>query len=256
MHQRRAVCRNLIFVGWKLKRCRNSMKTTATAQWLYRCSEVCRNWLICSKINEQVPVMKNDQWTSPLLLKVILNKSVLIFNKKWVPIDEVANQLQTGFSSAYEIIHHKPHFCTVCARWVPKQLTEQHIHNLLNQNYHIFFKLNWCWWQNVDPVHWARQYGMETPIILIKNLKSHPIAGKVVFWDSQKPILEHYQERGVTIVHITMKFCMISWSWWFRVNTEGIWQKMMCCCKRMSVPILSPTLFRQFRHSRNYDLRS
>jgi hypothetical protein len=57
---------------------------------------------------------------------------------------------------------------------------------------------------------------METPTIPTnkqtnkKKSKSQPTAGKVVFWDSQKPIREHYQERGVTTVHITIKFCMIS----------------------------------------------
>jgi hypothetical protein len=93
--------------------------------------------------------MKNDESTCPQqLLEGTVNKSVVIFNK-WVPIDEVANQLHTGYSSAYNIIYHKPNFRTVCARWVPKKLTAQHKHNLsnirnnpLNQYHHTFSSCN------------------------------------------------------------------------------------------------------------------
>lgn len=41
---------------------------------------------------------------------------------------------------------------------------------------------------------------------------------------------------GVTITHSTMNLCMISWSWWFRVNTEGIWQKRCAAARECLYP--------------------
>ena len=45
---------------------------------------------------------------------------------KRVTIDEVAHVLQICHSSAYEMMHNKLGLHKVCARWVPKQLTEVH----------------------------------------------------------------------------------------------------------------------------------
>ena len=41
-----------------------------------------------------------------------------------VTIDEVAHVLQISHGSAYVMMHNKFGFHKVCARWVPKQLTE------------------------------------------------------------------------------------------------------------------------------------
>jgi hypothetical protein len=46
-----------------------------------------------------------------------------------VTINEVGNHLQISHGSAYDIIHNRLGFCKVCARWVPKQLTEEHKNN-------------------------------------------------------------------------------------------------------------------------------
>ena len=43
-----------------------------------------------------------------------------------VTIDEVAHVLQISHGSVYELMHNKLGFHKVCARWVPKQLTEVH----------------------------------------------------------------------------------------------------------------------------------
>ena len=40
--------------------------------------------------------------------------------------DEVAHVLQIGHGLAYEMMHFKLGFHKVCARWIPKQLTEVH----------------------------------------------------------------------------------------------------------------------------------
>ena len=41
-----------------------------------------------------------------------------------VTIDEVAHVLQISYGSAYKLMHNKLGFHKICARWVPKQLTE------------------------------------------------------------------------------------------------------------------------------------
>jgi hypothetical protein len=57
------------------------------------------------------------------------------------------------------------------------------------------------------------EFGMETfDIAGQKKFKTQPSAEKVmltVFWDSQEPILEHYQERGTTAnsVHYSEMLC-------------------------------------------------
>ena len=59
----------------------------------------------------------------------------------------------------------------------------------------------------MDPPLRAREqtpeYGVETSDITSqKKYKSQPSGGKVMFilfWDSQGPILEHYQEGGTTV---------------------------------------------------------
>ena len=47
-------------------------------------------------------------------------------DNRWVTIDEVAYVLQIIHGSAYQTMHKKLGFHKVCARWVPKQLTEVH----------------------------------------------------------------------------------------------------------------------------------
>ena len=134
-----------------------------------------------------------------------------------VAIDEVAHVLQISCGSAYELMHNKLGFLKVCARWVPKQLTEMHKRTRLD-----------TWQKHLD------RYGNEWDIFLDrtiagdeirvhhyepeskrqsmewkhpqspwkKKFKTQPSAGKLmltVFWDSRGPVLEHYQERGTTI---------------------------------------------------------
>ena len=44
-------------------------------------------------------------------------------------IDEVANHFEISHGSAYDTIHNRLGFRKVCARWVPKELTEDHRNN-------------------------------------------------------------------------------------------------------------------------------
>lgn len=141
----------------------------------------------------------------------------MVLLDRWMTIDEVGNHAQISHGSAYEIIHNRLGFHKVCARWVPKQLTMMHKQMHLDiclQNLDHYYKegdafldriitgnKTWihhydleCKWQSVECKH------PQSPIR--KKFKSQPSPGKLmltVFWDSQGPIMEHYQERGSTI---------------------------------------------------------
>ena len=50
----------------------------------------------------------------------------MILENRRVAIDEVANYFEINHGSAYDIIHNRLGFRKVCARWVPKELIEEH----------------------------------------------------------------------------------------------------------------------------------
>ena len=53
----------------------------------------------------------------------------MILENRRVTIDEVANHFELSHGSAYDIIHNRLGFRKVCARWVPKELTEEQKNN-------------------------------------------------------------------------------------------------------------------------------
>ena len=53
----------------------------------------------------------------------------MILKNRRVSIDEVAHSLNVGHGSAYKIVHDMLGFRKVCARWVPRELTEEHKRN-------------------------------------------------------------------------------------------------------------------------------
>jgi len=53
----------------------------------------------------------------------------MILENRRVTIDELANHFEISHGSAYDIIHNRLGFCKVCARWVPKELTEEQKNN-------------------------------------------------------------------------------------------------------------------------------
>jgi len=129
----------------------------------------------------------------------------------------VANNLQISHGSAYEFIHDILGFHKVCARWIPKQLTMLHKQtrfDICQQNLDHYDKEGDAFLDKIvtGDETWVHHYdpGCKSQIMewkhpqspIRKNIKSQPSAGKLmlaVFWDSQGPILEHYQERGSTI---------------------------------------------------------
>ena len=52
-------------------------------------------------------------------------RDVVLLDRR-LTIDDVAHVLQISHGSAYELMHNKLRFHKVCARWVPKQLTDVH----------------------------------------------------------------------------------------------------------------------------------
>ena len=56
---------------------------------------------------------------------IIEQVNAMIQTKRRVTTDEVAHHLQISHDFAYEITHERLGFLKVCARWVPKQLTEK-----------------------------------------------------------------------------------------------------------------------------------
>ena len=52
-------------------------------------------------------------------------RDMVLLDRK-VPTDEVAHVLQISHGSGYEMMHNKLRFHKVCARWIPKQLSQVH----------------------------------------------------------------------------------------------------------------------------------
>ena len=141
----------------------------------------------------------------------------MVLLDRWLTIDEVANRLQISHGSAYEIIHNRLGFHKVCARWVPKQLTMLHKQmslDICQQNMDCYDKEGDAFLDRIitGDETWVHHYEPECKRQSMewkhsqsptrKKFRSQPSAGKLmltVFWDSQGPILEHYQERGSTI---------------------------------------------------------
>ena len=132
-------------------------------------------------------------------------------------IDEVAHVLQISHGSAYEMMHNKLGFHKVCARWVPKQLTEVNKQMRVDicQKHLDFYGNEWDIFLDriiTGDETWVNQYKPESKrqsmewkhpqLPCKKKFKTQPSTGKLmltVFWDSQGPVVEHYQERDTTI---------------------------------------------------------
>ena len=115
--------------------------------------------------------------------------------------------------SAYSLIHDSLKFCKVCARWVPKELTEERKCKRLD----VYSRHLACYREEGDNFlqqivsggeTWIHHYEPESKRQSMrwkhpsspaaKKFKTQPSAGKLmltVFWDSLGPILETYQER-------------------------------------------------------------
>ena len=116
--------------------------------------------------------------------------------------------------SAYSLIHDSLKFSKVCARWVPKELTEEHKRKRLEVcSRHLacyreegdnFLQQivtgDETWIHHYEPERKRQSVQWKPPSSpVVKKFKMRPSAGKLmltVFWDSRRPILKTYQERG------------------------------------------------------------
>jgi len=141
----------------------------------------------------------------------------MILENRRVTIDELANHFEISYGSAYDIIHNRLGFHKVCARWVPKELTEEQKNNHVaicqclldryaNEGEAFLTRLvtgDETWVHHFAPE--SKRQSMEwkhpgSPVT--KKFESQPSARKVmltVFWDSQGVLLEHDLERGTTV---------------------------------------------------------
>ena len=141
----------------------------------------------------------------------------IILSDRRITVDDVANRLQISHGSAYEIIYSRLGFHKVCARWVPKQLTQlhkqtrldmckKHLDRYVNERDNFLDRIvtgDETWIHYYEPESKRQSMEWKHPNSPCKKkFKTQPSAGKLmltVFWDSQGPLLEHYHERGTTI---------------------------------------------------------
>jgi histone-lysine N-methyltransferase SETMAR len=142
----------------------------------------------------------------------------MILDNRQVTTDEVAYHLLISHGSVHEIIPNRLGFHKVCARWVPKKLTEEHkcnrlticriLLNCCHQEGDAFLRCiitgdkTWIYHYVPESKRQSLEWKHPTPPPQKKKVQNLTAAGKVMltgFWDSQGPILEHYQERGTTV---------------------------------------------------------
>lgn len=141
----------------------------------------------------------------------------MILENRRVTIDEMANHFEISHGSAYDIIHNRLGFRRVCARWVPKELTEEHRNNRVaicqrlldrhaNEGEAFLTRIvtgDETWVHHFSPESKRQSMEWKHPGSPVKKkFKRQPSAGKVmltIFWDSQGVIMEHYLERGATV---------------------------------------------------------
>lgn len=141
----------------------------------------------------------------------------MIRTDRRVTIDSIATAIGCSHGLAYELMHDRLNFRKVCARWVPRQLTEEHRRirmglslqhlsrytvegeNMLNR----IVTGDESWVHHYQPetkrasMQWKHPSSPST-----KKFKVVPSAGKVmltVFWDSQGVLLAHFQNKNENV---------------------------------------------------------
>ena len=164
----------------------------------------------CSRLPATATTTRNEERTLELIRE----------NRR-ITVEEVAGRLNVSVGSAYSLIHGSLKFSKVCARWVPKELTEE----CKRKHLDICFRHLACyreegdnflqqivtgdetWIHHYEPKSKQQNMQWKNPSSPApKKFKMQPSAGKLmltVFWDSQGPILETYQERGTTVTSAT-----------------------------------------------------
>jgi len=145
----------------------------------------------------------------------------LIHENRRIAVEEVAGRLNVSVGSAYSQIHDSLKFSKVCSRWVPKELTEEckrkrldvcsrHLARYCEEGDNFLQQIvtgDETWIHHYEPKSKEQSMQWKHPSSpTAKKFKMQPSAGKLmltIFWDSQGPILETYQERGTTVTRAT-----------------------------------------------------
>ena len=153
--------------------------------------------------------------------------------------------------SAYSLIHDSLKFSKVCARWVPKELTEERKRKCLDVcSRHLacyregdnFLQQivtgDETWIQHYEPESKRQSMQWKHPSSPVaKKFKTQPLAGKLmltIFWDSQGSILETCQERGTTVT--SAMYCdMLQREMKPAIHEENC-QRKFCCCTTTPAP--------------------
>jgi len=147
----------------------------------------------------------------------------LICENRRITVEEVEGRLNVSVGSAYSLIHDSLKFSKVCARWVPKELTEdrkckrldvcsQHLARYREEGDNFLQQIvtgDETWIHIYQPKSKRQSMQWKNPSFLVaKKFKMQPSAGKLmltVFWDSRGHILETYQECGKAVTSATYR---------------------------------------------------
>jgi hypothetical protein len=145
----------------------------------------------------------------------------LILQNRRGTIDEIAEQLNISIGSAYSVVHDNLQFHKLYARWVPKELTDEHKRMRLDicsrhsarrreEDDNFLQRIvtgDETWIHHCQPQTNRKSIQWKHPSSPVaKKFMTQPSAGKLmltIFWDSQGPILETYLERGTTVTNAT-----------------------------------------------------
>lgn len=143
--------------------------------------------------------------------------TTIILAERRLTTDEI--ELQLGFSqdTVYSLVRDIFGFSKISVKWVPKHLTEEYKPNrqdiccsLLRCNREGDNFLNGIITGVEARIHHyetgTKRQNMQwkhTSFSSFKTFKSLPSAGRLtVFWNSQRPILEYYMERGTIVISV------------------------------------------------------
>ena len=128
VHQRRATLSDPVFMVRRSIRGRNKSKNFGTIRNSVLPQRSVYEWIDKLK-NGRTNVTHDKGAGRPSTATTEGNieraRNVILLDRR-MTINEVAHVLQISYGSAYEIMHNKLEFHKVCARWVPKLLTEVH----------------------------------------------------------------------------------------------------------------------------------
>lgn len=133
--------------------------------------------------------------------------------------EEIELQLGVSQDTAYSLVFDIFCFHKISAKWVSKYTTEEYRRyrqdiccSLLQYNREVDNFLNGIITEAETRIHhyetetkWQSMQWKHTSSSSSKIFKSLPFAGRfllTVIWDSQRPILEHYMDRGTVVISV------------------------------------------------------